>query len=273
MVEAPTLSTMEPVHYVGIAAQILTYVSFLSGAKVCQQIHRQKSSTKFSFAPFLAGLNCTVLWLRYGLIADEWEIIAVNSAGLVCQLVYISFFIAYSKQKGRLTKQLVALMMVLTSVLWFIDQTENPQLLVGSLASFSASLACAAPLATIQEVLRTKCVASLPFPIIISSFVVSSSWLLFGYLKEDSFIIFSNLISSSISGAQLVLFAIYPSTMPYEKLSQSNKKSWVSRHGFKCVSVCVYRKRRVHRKFLYQVLVLSIYPSPKKPESVFEKSG
>lgn len=220
---------MEPVHYVGIAAQILTYVSFLSGAKVCQQIHRQKSSTKFSFAPFLAGLNCSVLWLRYGFIADEWEIIAVNSVGLVCQLVYIGFFIVYSRQQARLTKQLIGLVFFVSVILWLFNNTEDPQFLVGSLASFSSSLACASPLATIQDVWKTKCVASLPFPIIASSFVVSSSWLLFGYLKDDNFIVFSNVIAVSITGAQLVLFAIYPSTMPYEKLSQSNKKSWTKR--------------------------------------------
>lgn len=220
---------MELVHYVGIAAQILTYVSFLSGAKVCQQIHRQKSSTKFSFAPFLAGLICTIFWLRYGFIADEWEIIAVNSVGLVCQMVYITFFVLYSKKKARLTKQVFGLLFVMSTLLWLIGHFGDPQFLVGSLASCAASIACASPLASIQDVMKTKCVASLPFPIIASGFIVSSSWLLFGYLKEDNFIVFSNLIAVSISGAQLVLFAIYPSTMPYEKLSQSNKKSWVSR--------------------------------------------
>lgn len=219
---------MELIYYVSIIAQLLTYASFLSGAKVCQIIYREKSCVKLSAAPFLAGLNCTALWLRYGFLADEWEIIAVNSVGLVCQLFYLGFFVVYSRQKQRLFKQVIILILFLSFLLWSINHAVDPLFVGGSYASVSSLLACASPLATIQDVLRTKCVASLPFPIIASSFVVSLSWLIFGYLKEDNFIVFSNLVACSISGAQLILFVIYPSTMPYEKLSQSNKKSYVS---------------------------------------------
>lgn len=224
-----TAKAMELIHYVGMIAQILTYASFLSGAKVCHQIYKQRSCANLSPAPFLAGLNCMLLWLRYGFVADEWEIIAVNSVGLVCQLVYLAFFVLYTRQKARLIKQLLLLLLFVGLLLWSVDHSLEPKFLAGSYASLSSSLACASPLATIQDVLRTKCVASLPFPIIASSFVVSLSWLLFGLLKVDSFIIFSNVVAVTITGAQLVLFLIYPSTLPYEKLSPSNKKSYVSR--------------------------------------------
>lgn len=220
---------MELIYYVSIIAQLLTYASFASGAKVCHLIYRQKSCAKLSPAPFLAGLNCTALWLRYGFIADEWEIIAVNAVGLVCQLFYLAFFVVYSREKPRLLKQLLILVIFLSILLWLINNAVDPLFLGGCLASLASLLACASPLATVQDVLRTKCVASLPFPIISSSFVVSLSWLIFGILKGDNFIIFSNSVACSISGAQLALFVIYPSILPYEKLSQSNKKSYVSR--------------------------------------------
>lgn len=223
---------MEPIYYVSIIAQLLTYASFLSGAKVCHLIYKQKSCAKFSPAPFLAGLNSTALWLRYGFIADEWEIIAVNFIGLICQIVYLGFFLVYSKQKSRLVKQLLSLVIFLLTLLWSVNHSVNPKFFGGSLASLSSLIACASPLATIQDVLKTKCVASLPFPIIVSSFIVSLSWLIFGYLKGDDFIIFSNVVAVSISGAQLSLFLRYPSVMPYEKLSPSNKKSYVSRQSW-----------------------------------------
>lgn len=219
---------METIYYVSILAQFLTYASFLSGAKVCHVIYQQKSCAKLSPMPFLAGLNCTALWLRYGIIADEWEIIAVNVVGITCQLVYLSFFVVYSRQKSRLLKQLITLVAILATIFWLIENCVDPLFLAGSVASLSSLLACASPLANIQEVLTTKCVSTMPFPIIASSFVVSLSWLIFGYLKEDNFIIFSNVVAMSISGAQLALFVIYPSILPYEKLTQSNKKSYVS---------------------------------------------
>jgi solute carrier family 50 protein (sugar transporter) len=255
---------MEPIHYVGMVAQILTYASFLSGAKVCHQIYKQRSCANFSPAPFLAGLNCTILWLRYGFVADEWEIIAVNSVGLVCQVVYLAFFVVYSRQKTRLLKQLIALILFVGTLLWSVDHSVDPKFLIGSYASLSSSLACASPLATIQDVLKTKCVASLPFPIIASSFVVSLSWLVFGILKVDSFIIFSNLVAISITGAQLVLFLIYPSTLPYEKLSPSNKKSYVSIHYFSIVrnyTRSLFRSNRVLLRERGSVRV-KVSPSP-----------
>lgn len=220
---------MEPIYYVSVIAQFLTYASFLSGAKVCHIIYQQKSCAKLSPMPFLAGLNCGALWLRYGFIADEWEIIAVNIVGISCSLIYLGFFIVYSKKKSRLIKQMVALLIFILSLLWSIDHSVDPKFLAGSLASLSNFIACASPLATIRDVLKTKCVASLPFPIIASSFIVSSSWLMYGWLKDDSFIVFSNVIAVAISGSQLSLFLIYPSKHPYEKLTPSNKKSYVSR--------------------------------------------
>lgn len=219
---------MEPIHYVGIIAQLVTYASFLSGAKVCYLIHKQKSCAHLSPVPFLAGLNCTILWLRYGFISDEWEIVTVNIVGITLQLVYLCFYTFYSKQKPRVFKQVLILITFILTLLWLIENSVDPLFLSGSLASMSSLLACASPMATIQDVLKTKCVASLPFPIIASSFVVSFSWLVFGLMKEDSFIIFSNFVAVAMSGAQLFLFAVYPSALPYEKLSPSNKKSYVS---------------------------------------------
>lgn len=219
---------MELIYYVSIFAQFVTYASFLSGAKVCHVIYKQRSCANLSPIPFLAGLNCMALWLRYGFLADEWEIIAVNVIGLTLQSIYLCFFFSYTKQKLRFLKQLVILLLFLSLLLWLIEQSADRLFFSGSLASFAGLIACASPLATIQDVLKTKCVSSLPFPIILSTFIVSLSWLSFGLLKGDHFIAFSNVISVAISGAQLTLFMIYPSMQPYEKLSPSNKKSYVS---------------------------------------------
>lgn len=242
---------MELIYYVSIIAQLLTYASFLSGAQVCRVIYKQKSCAKFSPVPFLAGLNCSALWLRYGFIANEWEIILVNIIGLIFSIIYLTFFLYYSKQKSRIVKQLISSAICLSIFLWSIDNSIDPLMIGGSLASFSSLVACASPLATVQDVLKTKCVASMPFPIIASSFVVSLSWLTFGYLKEDNFIIFSNVVALSISGAQLSLFLIYPSTMPYEKLSPSNKKSYVSKPKTITNEVSNNRSRRSARRALF----------------------
>lgn len=240
---------MEPVYYVGIIAQFLSYASFLSGAKVCHIIYQQKSCAKLSPMPFLTGINCMALWLRYGFLADEYEMIAVNFVGLTCQFIYLGFFVTYSKQKPRLFKQLLILLLFISSLFWVIEQTDDRIFLGGSLASIASLIACASPLATIQDVLKTKCVSSMPFPIIISTFIVTLSWLLFGILKEDNFIVFSNLVAVIISGSQLSLFLIYPSKHPYEKLSPNNKKSYVSKTLFRFKKLFIFETYFVFIKY------------------------
>lgn len=228
------------------------------------------------------------MWLRYGFLFMDWTMITVNSVGLVCQSIYIIFFLVYSSRQvgghfcwessfvenlvsscsssiytdlstisyplqASLTKQLVFVLIFTSSLLWIIDHYDEPVFINGILAyvnivcCYSKStvimissinqlifplciscllihsttfslIACASPLAAIQDVIKTRTVAALPFPIIVSSFIVSSLWLAYGYLVEDSFLQFSNAVATCISGSQLLLFAIYPSTRPYAKL-------------------------------------------------------
>lgn len=222
-------STMDLVYWVSIVAQFFTYASFLSGAKLCHTIHQQKSSDFYSPMPFLAALCCSALWLRYGFLTDEWEIRVVNIIGIAFSTAYLTFFAAYTKRRLRLGKQLFSLLIILATLFYMIDNYKEPKFLCGLFAFMSSVTACLAPLATINDVYRTKCVSSLPFPIILSSFTVSFSWLTYGYLKQDNFIMVTNVIASFISGGQLLLFAIYPSTIPYEKLAQEEEKPTVSR--------------------------------------------
>jgi hypothetical protein len=67
-------------------------------------------------------------------------------------------------------------------------------------------------------------------------------------LKVDSFIIFSNIVAITITGLQLMLFIIYPHDLPYNQLSPSNKKSYVSRTPsipISCCRSCVLRQRAI----------------------------
>lgn len=210
---------METLYWVSILAQFFTYASFLSSVKLCHTIHSYKSSDAFSLLPFLAALSCSVLWLQYGLIVGQRELKIVNTAGAICSTLCIGFFVFYSQLRARITKQITIVVTTLVTLIWLTNYSAEPLFLSGSLASMSSMIFCAAPLATISDVIKTHCTASLPFPIIVSSFSVSLSWLVYGLLKDDGFIIFTNVISTFISGAQLLLFAIYPSSIPYEKIT------------------------------------------------------
>ncbi|XP_035216516.1 sugar transporter SWEET1-like isoform X2 [Stegodyphus dumicola] len=60
------------------------------------------------------------------------------------------------------------------------------------------------------QVLKTKSTESLPFPIILASFIVTTLWFFYGFLKHDTFLQIPNAIGTMLSGFQLSLFAILP---------------------------------------------------------------
>lgn len=60
------------------------------------------------------------------------------------------------------------------------------------------------------HVIQKKSAESLPFPVIVSTFVVSLQWFVYGELLHDSFIIAPNLLGCILSAFQLSLFIVYP---------------------------------------------------------------
>lgn len=68
------------------------------------------------------------------------------------------------------------------------DNFEEAKNSLGIVCCVVTILFFAAPLASFLHVVRVKNTESLPFPIILASFVVSMQWLMYGMLLEDKFI-------------------------------------------------------------------------------------
>jgi solute carrier family 50 protein (sugar transporter) len=69
----------------------------------------------------------------------------------------------------------------------------------------------AAPLASLSHVMKTKSTEVLPFPLILSSFVVSGQWWLYGIILDDNFVKIPNFLGWLLATFQLLLFVYYPS--------------------------------------------------------------
>uniref|UniRef100_A0A1I8AI69 Sugar transporter SWEET n=1 Tax=Steinernema glaseri TaxID=37863 RepID=A0A1I8AI69_9BILA len=61
-------------------------------------------------------------------------------------------------------------------------------------------------------VIRQKCTSSLPLPLCLATFLVSSQWCLYGTLVSDVYIITPNGIGMILAITQLSLFLVFPST-------------------------------------------------------------
>ena len=73
-------------------------------------------------------------------------------------------------------------------------------------------LYCAAPLASVVTVIRTRSTESLPFYLILATMAMTASWTLYGFIIEDTFVILPNLLGCLIASGQLLLFIVYNSS-------------------------------------------------------------
>ena len=71
---------------------------------------------------------------------------------------------------------------------------------------------CAAPLASVLTVMKTRSTESLPFYLILATIAMTSSWSLYGLIIKDAFVIVPNTIGCIIAIGQFMLFSLYPST-------------------------------------------------------------
>lgn len=200
---------------VGHCATLCTITLFLTGIEICRKIKNRGSTLEISALPFICGLASCSLWLRYGLLVHDTILITVNLVGSILQIMYLICYTLYSVHKSFFMKQLTGALMALgflflyTSV-WIPDVSIS-QKISGLAACTATVIFLASPLASLTNVLKTKSVESLPFTMILFSFIMSSLWVWYGILINDAFVQVPNFLGALVSGCQLCLFTIYPS--------------------------------------------------------------
>ncbi|XP_076756590.1 sugar transporter SWEET1 [Xylocopa sonorina] len=195
-----------------MTASICTVLQFLAGVFVCNKIIKSGTTGNNSALAFVTCYTSCLLWLRYGMLIQDQFILLVNLFGAILQASYVYVFIVYSVQKIRIIRQIVAATCFLALV-YFYSFYEDDRLLatkyVGFLSCTLTVLFFASPLMMLAHVVRVKSTESLPFPIIVASFVVSCLWFTYGYILDDQFIQIPNFFGCALSAFQLCFFLIY----------------------------------------------------------------
>ncbi|XP_024019476.1 bidirectional sugar transporter SWEET2 isoform X3 [Morus notabilis] len=182
-----------------------------------RRIVRNRSTEQFSGIPYIyALLNCLVtLWYGTPLISpDNVLIMTVNSVGALFQSVYIILFIVYSDKptKVRALVLLLAVFSIFGVVVGGSLQIIDPLIrrnVVGLMSSVCLVSMFASPLFIINLVIQTKSVEYMPFYISLSTFLMSTSFFLYGILNYDAFIYVPNGIGTILGIVQLALYFYY----------------------------------------------------------------
>lgn len=137
---------------------------------------------------FFIRSNSTTLWLYYGLLTENDTITNTNGFGFAVFLIYNVFYYCMCINRHSINKQYLAVLISLF-LLWNLPTYfKDPIKVTGLLASSFNIAFFASPLIQIRVVLKTKSAESLPFLLILVSFVSSCLWFCYGSIIDDAFI-------------------------------------------------------------------------------------
>jgi len=145
------------------------------------------------------------------MIQDD-NMVAVNCLGVTIFSIYTLFYYFMTKKhRSRVGGKILLTLATVILVVVASFMSSDPIFFGGIFADLSTLTFVASPLASVRLVIKNKSVESLPFLLILLTFLVSTLWFTYGVLIDNKFVMLPNALSSLIAGLQLVLFLIYPS--------------------------------------------------------------
>ncbi|KAI3769379.1 hypothetical protein L6452_00481 [Arctium lappa] len=201
----------------GVAGNIFAFGLFVSPIPTFRRIIRNQSTEQFSGMPYIyALLNCLICaWYGCPFISsDNILVTTVNSVGAVFQLSYIIIYItcAEKRKKFVMSGLLVAvfcLFAVIAIGSLLVSDLEVRHLVIGFLSCATLISMFASPLSVMNLVIQTRSVEFMPFYLSLSTFLMSTSFLLYGIFNLDPFIYVPNGIGTILGIAQLALYFYY----------------------------------------------------------------
>ncbi|XP_023295262.2 sugar transporter SWEET1 [Lucilia cuprina] len=194
-------------------AVVTTVLQYLSGAIICRKYIKKKSTGDSSGFPFICGFLSCSYWVHYGMLSEERSVVLVNTIGVTLFLIYTLIYYVFTVNKNVYVKQFLFVLTALFGIVFYINGITD----VGQAQNFMGIVCCivtvcffAAPLTNLLHVIRVKNSESLPFPLIVMSFLVSIQWLIYGIIISDTFIQLPNFLGCVLSLMQLCLFVCYP---------------------------------------------------------------
>ncbi|XP_059661392.1 bidirectional sugar transporter SWEET2 [Cornus florida] len=201
----------------GIAGNIFAFGLFVSPIPTFRRIIRNQSTEQFSGLPYIyALLNCLICaWYGTPVVStDNILVMTVNSLGAVFQMTYIILYITYAEKakKLRMFGLLLGIFglfaIIVVGSLQIIDGVTR-RAVIGFLSGASLISMFASPLFIINLVIRTKSVEFMPFCLSLSTFLMSTSFFLYGFFNSDPFVYVPNGIGTVLGILQLALFSYY----------------------------------------------------------------
>uniref|UniRef100_A0A1A8JWS1 Sugar transporter SWEET1 n=3 Tax=Nothobranchius TaxID=28779 RepID=A0A1A8JWS1_NOTKU len=187
---------MDLIQLLSWACIVFTVGMFSTGLTDLKKMRESKSTENIQFLPFLITCLNNLGWLFYGILKTDQTIVVVNTIGALLQILYITMYFLYTKQKRLVTLQTLAAGTVLICV-WLYFTTFLTE---GATRLSQLGLTCSlvtigmymSPLIDLVEIIRSGNVQCLSYPLTVATFFTSTSWVLYGLQLNDYYIMVPN---------------------------------------------------------------------------------
>ncbi|KAI3733310.1 hypothetical protein L6452_12752 [Arctium lappa] len=201
----------------GILGNIVSTGVYFAPMSTFMEIWKQKSTMGFESLPYVVSLFSALSWLYYALMkeGDTFLLITINALGSLVEAVYVTVFIMYAATPH--TKKHTCKIVIGTMALWVVICVGSFVLLEGARRALVVGWLCvgvsvcvfAAPLTILCEVVKTKSVQFMPFPL--SCFLTLSAiiWFAYGMFTMDLCVMVPNVVGFVLGMIQMGLYQYY----------------------------------------------------------------
>lgn len=204
-------------------APMAAIVVFMAPLPTIQNIRRDKTVGNLPLLPYTSMISSSFLWMVYGLLLSNAQLVVPNFVGFLLGLYYVTSFIPYAPSSAptlpgsvKLHVQVVATMGFLTILL---AVSPLPITIVGNLGVVVCMIMFASPLAALQTVVRTRSAAAIPLPFTVASTTNCFLWSVSGWFDlKDPNVYVPNLVALAFSLLQIVLKLYYGNGPPKSEL-------------------------------------------------------
>ncbi|TWW79181.1 sugar transporter SWEET1 [Takifugu rubripes] len=187
---------MDLVNLLSWACIVFTLGMFSTGLSDMRKMQESKSTDNIQFLPFLTTCLNNLGWLYYGVLKSDQTIILVNVIGALLQILYIIMYLRYTKVKNLVGAQtLIAGIILLCGWLYFtvfLPKGETQLSQLGFTCSVVTVSMYLSPLSSLLEMVRSRDVQCLSFPLTVTTLLTSTSWVLYGLQVSDLYIVVPN---------------------------------------------------------------------------------
>lgn len=205
---------------VKIITGLTTMLVILSPCVALARVVKAKDVGSVSVLPLLLLLSSSHMWMMYGAIADLiFPVFSVFVVGEVAAVAYLVTYWRYAgDQQAMVVRRAAVTVGILTiatiyAVLGALGRTNQSHhyvvVTMGLMADIALVLLYGAPLEKVAIVLRTKSATCIQAPMVLAGTINNISWLCYGILTSNWFIIGPNCLFITIHSFQLGLCVVF----------------------------------------------------------------